>query len=107
MKKSLTILTLVTLFSFSAKAQDTALSKEQPSVKQAQKHKITNLKKAKKKQRILKKIADADEKSEKNKKETMRLAETNGSGSGYGDTNEPTTLNSAPKKPVSHTIKNF
>lgn len=105
MKKFLTTLTVATIYSFSANAQDVTPTKVDPSFKASPEHKIATLKK---KQHSSKKIADADKKSKRNRKETTRFAKTTTSNDEYADTNdEPTTLNSAPNPPISHTIKNF
>lgn len=89
MKKFLTALTLVTLYSFSANAQDTSLVKVEPAVKQNPKNKIIIGKKAQNKQRSSQKITDSDDK--------------------YADLNDGSaTLDSEPaNKPKSHTVKNF
>lgn len=83
MKKFLTALTLVTVCSFSANAQDTT-TKVDPSVKASTKQKAATLKK------------------ERRPKETIDLDGR------YADTNdEPATLGSPPSKPITHILQNF
>ena len=83
MKKFLTVVTLVTVCSFSANAQDTT-TKVDPSVKASTKQKAATLKK----ERSLQKKINSDDK--------------------YADTNdEPATLGSPPSKPITHILQNF